>query len=115
MNYGMLNLGSVVLGLIGWAIPVIHLRLVSGQGKRGLGRCAYILSMGVCGLAIWLQICYDEHLVNIEDWSALMDTIGAVRMISAFLLVTTLLINLITAFGESGLDAELKEDQDLTI
>ena len=114
MNYGLLNLGSVVLGLIGWAIPVVQLKRLA-EGRKGLGRCTHILSMGACGLAIWLQICYDEHLVNIGDWSALMDTIGAVRGISVFLLITTLLINLLTASCESIIDSELKEDRDLTI
>lgn len=101
MNYGLLNLGSIVLGLIGWAVPVVQLKRLA-EGRKGLGQYTHILSMGACGLAIWLQICYDEHLVDIEDWSALMDTIGAVRMISAFLLVTTLLINLIATFGKGA-------------
>lgn len=114
MNYGMLNLGSVVLGLIGWAIPVVQLRCMV-KGKRGLGRYAHILSMGACGLAIWFQICYDEHLVRIGDWGALADTIGAARKVSVLLLVTTLLINLMVAFGEGSLDMEIKEDRDLTI
>lgn len=114
MDYGLLNLGSIILGLIGWAIPVIQIgRLV--KGKNGLGRYTHILSMGACCLAIWLQVCYDEHLVNIGDWSALMDTIAAVRMISLFLLVSTVLVNLLVAYGENAMDRELKEDQDLTI
>lgn len=114
MGYGMLNLASIVLGLVGWAVPIIQIgRLV--KEKRGFGRYTHILSMGACGLAIWLQICYDEHLVNIGDWSALMDTIGAVRVASVFLLVTTLLINLLTAYAEGAIDREIKEDQDLTI
>ena len=97
MNYGMLNLGSIALGLLGWAIPVLALiwRKQPGRGSR----LAPVFSMGACGLAIWLQICYDEHLVNIMDWSALMDTIGAVRMLSLFLLVTTLLLNLVLIWG----------------
>ena len=112
MGYGMLNLASIVLGLVGWAVPIIQIgRLV--KEKRGFGRYTHILSMGACGLAIWLQICYDEHLVNIGDWSALMDTIGAVRKVSIFLLATTFLINLIMARVESTLDKEEKEDQDL--
>ena len=114
MNYGMLNLGSVVFGLIGWAVPVIQIRCLS-KGKKGLGRYAHILSMGACCLAIWFQICYNEHLVNIGDWIALMDTIDAVCKVSVFLLITTLLINLLAAFFESYFDAELKEDHDLTI
>lgn len=114
MDYGMLNLGSIILGLVGWAIPVLQLRCMV-RGKNGMGRCTHILSMGACGLAIWLQICYDEHLVNIGDWSALMDTIAAVRMISIFLLVSTVLVNLLVAYGENAMDREIKEDQDLTI
>lgn len=114
MDYGMLNLGSIVLGLAGWILPILHISQLSKK-RRGLGRYAHILSMGACCLAIWFQICYDEHLVNIGDWSALMDTIGAVRMVSVFLLVTTLLINLLTACAEGAIDREIREGQDLTI
>ena len=74
MDYGMLNLGSIVLGLAGWILPILHVSQLSKK-RRGLGRYAHILSMGACCLAIWLQICYDEHLVNIEDWSALIDVV----------------------------------------
>lgn len=114
MDYGMLNLGSIVLGLMGWAIPVIQLKRMVRE-KNGLGRYTHILSMGACCLAVWLQICYDEHLVNIGDWSALMDTVAAVRMISLFLLVSTVLVNLLVAYVENAMDREIKEDQDLTI
>ena len=114
MDYGMLNLGSIVLGLAGWILPILHISQLSKK-RRGLGRYAHILSMGACCLAIWFQICYDEHLVNIGDWSALMDTIGAVRKVSIFLLVTTFLINLFMAYVESILDKEDRESQDLTI
>ena len=114
MNYGLLNLGSVALGLIGWLIPAVQLGLCLVH-KRGLGRFVPVLSMGACGLAIWLQICYDEHLVNIGDWSALMDTIAAVRMISLFLLVSTGLLNLALCCAERDIDAKPEEDRDLTI
>lgn len=99
MNYGILNLGSVALGLIGWIIPAVQLGLCLAH-KRGLGRFAPVLSMGACCLAVWLQICYNEHLVDIGDWSALMDTVQAVRMVSLFLLVTTALLNLVLAWVE---------------
>lgn len=40
MNYGLLNLGSVVLGLIGWLIPAVQLGLclVHKRGWAGLPR-----------------------------------------------------------------------------
>ncbi len=103
MNYGMLNLGSIVLGLVGWVLPVLHVdQLV--KGKRGLGHSAHTLSMGACALALWFQICYNEHLVDIGDWGAIEDTIDAVRKVCPFLLITTLLVNLAVACIESALD-----------
>ena len=114
MDYGMLNLASVALGLAGWAIPILQLGRMT-KGKKGMRRYVHTLSMGACCLAIWFQICYDEHMVNIEDWSALMDTIGAVRTVSLFLLGTTLLINLLVARVENAMEREIREDQDLTI
>ncbi len=93
MNSGTYNLISLCLGLMGWAIPVVQMARLA-KHKKGLGRFASILSMGACCLAIWFQICCNGHLVNIEDWSALMDTIAAVRSVSLFLLISTFLLNL---------------------
>lgn len=42
------------------------------------------------------QIFYNNHLVKIEDWSALMDTTGAVAFVSAVLLTVTIILNAIT-------------------
>ena len=93
MGYGWLNLGSVVLGLAGWAVPWFSLL---GRGRPGLGGRGlwHIVSLGCCALALWFQICCQRHLVEIQDWSALLDTAGAVGKVSGFLLVTTLLDNL---------------------
>ncbi|MCI9352513.1 MAG: hypothetical protein HFF58_04580 [Lawsonibacter sp.] len=105
MDYGMLNLGSILLGLAGWAIPIIQIgRLL--KEKRGFGRYTHILSMGACALAIWCQIRYNEYLIDIEDWGAIVDTIDAVRKVALFLLVTTLVVNLVTAHMENALDKE---------
>lgn len=99
MSGGTYSLISLFLGLAGWAIPAAQIARLA-KHKKGLGRLAPVLSMGACCLAIWFQICYDEHLVNIEDWSALMDAIPAVRRISLFLLITTFLLNLALACAE---------------
>lgn len=114
MNYGLLNLASIALGLAGWALPILHVNQLARKGK-GLGRYMHTLSMGACALALWFQIRYNEYLVDIGDWGALMDTIDAVRKVSIFLLVTTFLINLLVACAEGIMDREVKEDQDLTI
>jgi len=45
-----------------------------------------------------MQLFYTDHLVKIEDWSALMDTSSAVAMVSTLLLVVTILLNTIGFF-----------------
>ncbi len=99
MNSGAYNLISLCLGLTGWVIPVVQMARLA-KHKKGLGRFTPVLSMGACCLALWFQICCNGHLVNIEDWSALMDTTDAVRGVSLFLLITTCLLNLALAFAE---------------
>ena len=104
MGYGWLNLGSVALGLAGWIAPWLAFagRGRSGPGRRGLW---HIVSLACCALALWFQLCYQRHLVDIQDWSALLDTAGAVVKVSGFLLLTTLLDNL-AALALSGAAAE---------
>ena len=43
-----------------------------------------------------MQIRYSDHLVQIEDWSALLDTSRAVTWVSAVLLIVTILLNAFT-------------------
>lgn len=94
MGYAWLNLGSILCGLIGWSAPLVY--LVGRTGARRRKRRTFsAVSLGACALAIWLQICYTHHLVRIEDWSALLDTSSAVVWVSGFLLVSTLLLNLV--------------------
>lgn len=89
-----LPLGSLVLGLIAWIFPVISLMQFKKHGNRN-----YIifstLSIIACAISLCFQIFYNNHLVRIEDWSALMDTTGAVSFASAVLLVGTILLNAI--------------------
>lgn len=103
MGYGWLNLGSLVCGLAGWIIPCLGLRKgrIPRPGKQGM---ASALSLTLCGLALWMQLWYQQHLVDIGDWSALMDTAGAVTGIGAFLLLSTVLLNLSLMYlvGKAG-------------
>lgn len=93
MDYGWLNLGSLVLGLIAWVLPVINFGRYEKQ-NHWITRS--IMSLSACAISLSFQIFYSHHLVQIEDWSALMDTSGAVAIVSAVLLVDTITLNLIT-------------------
>ena len=87
LGYGLLNLASLAMGLAAWCLPII------GIIRNQYGAMISIGSFLFCGLAFLLQMLYQWHLVAIEDWSALMDTAGAVVFVSAFLLVTTTALN----------------------
>lgn len=95
--YGWFNLGSLVFGLIAWILPIVNLIRYEKKGHRNL-TVLPILSMGACVISLWFQIIYNHHLVEIEDWSALMDTTGALVWVSGLLLIVTIILNLINLF-----------------
>lgn len=89
---GLLNLGSLVFGLIAWILPVIgfwQYHRVSRQ--RGLAFSA--VSVGACAVSLCLQIFELHHRVNLQDWSALMDTSHAVVLVAGVLLAVTIILN----------------------
>lgn len=92
---GLLNVGSLVLGLIAWLLPIINM---AKSKKRNHDNWAVlsVMSISACAISLCLQIFYNNHLVKIEDWSALMDTTGAVTFVSAVLLTVTIILNAIT-------------------
>ena len=101
MDYTLLNLGSLVCGLAGWIVPCLGLwkGRLSKPGRQGM---ASAISLSLCGLALWMQLWYQQHLADIQDWSAIMDTAGAVTRISAVLLITTVLLNLVLLAAAPG-------------
>lgn len=101
---GILNLGSVLLGLVAWGSPVWYVsrRL---RGRAGSGG-PYLVSLGCCGVSLWFQILYGSHLAGIEDVSAWMDTADAVAKVAGFLLITTVLLNVLILWADRNLKRE---------
>jgi cytochrome c oxidase subunit 4 len=92
---GLLNIGSLVLGIIAWIFPVVNLM----QHKKHEHRnwiVLSIMSISACAISLYLQLFYNYHLVKSADWSALMDTTGAVVFVSAVLVIITIILNVIT-------------------
>ena len=54
------------------------------------------ISISSCAISLCMQIFYANHLVNIEDFTAMMDTLGTVSNVSAVLLIATIVLNIIT-------------------
>ena len=94
---GWLNVGSLVLGLIAWILPAVNL---ARHNKISCKRYAVftVTSLSACAVSLRFQLFYNDHLVKIEDWSALLDTSHAVALVSALLLVVTMILNVSALF-----------------
>jgi biotin transporter BioY len=94
-EFGWLNIGSLMLGLIAWILPVVNLLRDKKREKKKWIRLS-LISVSTCAISICFQIFYIYYLVKIEDWSALMDTIGAMAFASAVLIIVTIILNAFT-------------------
>ena len=90
--YGLLNLGSLLLGLMAWILPLIKLIKKNKKEDRSWPMFVFI-SIGACAVSLFLQILYRHHLQIIEDWSAIMDTSFGVVFVSSVLLIVTLVLS----------------------
>ena len=89
-----LNLGSLILGLIAWVLPIVNLAKHNKIEHRSW--IAFSLSsVSACAVSLFFQIVYHDYLAKIEDWSAIMDTSGGVVFVSAVLLLVTITLNVI--------------------
>jgi len=66
MGYGLLNLGSLLLGLIAWILPVINLAN-NNKAEHKNWVVISISSVSTCAIALYMQILYGNHLVKIKD------------------------------------------------
>lgn len=94
---GLLNVGSLLLGLIAWMLPVMNLMRHKKQGNKSLIILS-IVSVSACAISLCFQIIYHNYLVQIEDWSALMDTTGTLAVVASTLVIVTIILNAITLF-----------------
>ena len=92
---GMLNLGSLVFGLIAWVLPIINL-VQHDKARHRNWAALSVASVSACAVSLCMQIFYSNHLVEIEDWSALADTSSAVASAAILLLVVTVILNAAT-------------------
>ena len=92
---GLFNLGSLILGLIAWILPIINL-IRNEKHNHKKWAIFSIVSISSCAISLCFQIYYHYHLVKSEDWTALMDTTGATVTASIVLLTVTILLNSIT-------------------
>ncbi|MEK3937238.1 hypothetical protein MKY41_18175 [Sporosarcina sp. FSL W7-1349] len=95
---GMLNFASITLGLIAWILPIVYLKRMDRPGHRKWVILS-VISMGACSISFAFQIIYTHHLVKKEDWSSLLDTMGAVGTAAIILLLVTIGLNGLAMLG----------------
>ncbi|GGF28502.1 hypothetical protein GCM10010954_29460 [Halobacillus andaensis] len=105
MDYVWLNIGSFVLGIIAWTTPLLSLTSDKKKRNKKWVRMSFI-SFSACSISLCFQIFYIYHKVVIEDWWALIDTMYAVAIASATLLVVTIILNAITLNASRGITTD---------
>lgn len=84
-----------MLGIIAWILPAVNLARYKNQNHNSWVIFS-IMSISACAISLCLQIINTYHLIMIEDWAALLDTMGTLVTVSAILLVVTLILNAVT-------------------
>ena len=87
-----LNLGSLLLGLVAWFLPIIS--LARRKKTKNQNWIVYSMSsVSVCAISLYMKILYQSHLANIGDWAAISYILTSLVFVSSVLLVTTLVLN----------------------
>ena len=89
------NLMSIFLGLAALVLPPLGGVLLARKGRRW--HWCIAVSLAACAISLYGWIAYTRHLVEIQDFSALLDTQPAGQMVSGALLLAVLLVNGVTA------------------
>ena len=92
MGAGWMNLASLGLGLAAWLLPCIAIAFYRKAGGRL--SAVFVAASGLCcALALYLQIRYQNHLVEIGDIIAILDTSEPLVFVAGVLLGVTAFLN----------------------
>ena len=92
MVYAWLNLGSIILGLLAWILPLFA--IVRFRKNKDI-YCIYMIYISLVSaiLSLLFVITYRNHLINIQDLPSLMDTNDTFQLASVVMSVVTIVIN----------------------
>ena len=80
-------LGSLLTGLLAWALGVVAIRAFRGR------KILILLSVAACCASALLSELYIRHLAEIGDFAAILDTVPTITTCVAVMIVVTLLLN----------------------
>lgn len=85
------SIGSLLFGLLAWGVPLFSIEKKHTSQAAHLASC---ISFLCCAISLWLQLLEVRYRAQIDDMSAVMDTIGAVVSVAVILIIGTILTNL---------------------
>ncbi|SIS46243.1 hypothetical protein [Salimicrobium flavidum] len=88
-----LNIGSLLLGVFAWSLPIINLLKERKSDENQL--LVAVTSLSACAISLCLQMYYTYHKLIIEDWAALMDTMATVIYAASVLVAVTVFLNVV--------------------
>lgn len=94
MEYGYLNIGSIICGMVAVVIPIINL-LKENKKNNNKWCILSLISISACAISLCMQIVYASYLVSINDFTALMDTFPTITFVAIALLMVTITLNII--------------------
>ena len=86
----MFSIGSLVLGFSAWIFGIFAIRT---QTPRSYANT--VCSFSLCVMSVILQLFEVQNRVNIGDYAAIEDTIGAINFAAIALAFITIVLNLI--------------------
>lgn len=86
----MLSIGSLALGFGAWIFGIFAIRTKTPRSHTNT-----ICSFNLCIIALLLQLFEVQNRVNIGDYAAVEDTIGAVNAAAVALAVVTIVLNIV--------------------
>lgn len=84
------NILSILSGIAAVAMPIVAF-IVKGSNKRRISN----ISLSACVISLFCQLAEYNSRVMKRDWTALSDTSSAVIFVSAILILTVFVLNLL--------------------
>ena len=89
------NLGSILLGLTSWLFGYWAIRRTIIRKDIKASYTCSMISFGLCVFSVFLQLLEVGNRVDMEDLSAIYDTINAVILAAKVLIAVTFVLNIV--------------------
>ena len=87
----MISISSLILGFGAWLFGILAISRASGSSSTP----NTVISFSFCSASLLLQLFEIQNRVNINDYAAISDTIGATLFAAIILVLVTIILNII--------------------